>query len=318
MGLLWDVLSQSFPPAPTWSIDQIPDLTGKVVIVTGGNAGIGKETVRALLAHNATVYMASRSEERARGAIADLKADTGKDALFLHLDLGNLASVRAAAAEFLSKEKQLDILFNNAGVMYPPPHSTTDDGYDLQFGTNVIGHFLFTQLLVPVLLSTAESSPDRKARIITTSSLGHQWPGLSLDYDSFIDSPARQRRSKYWLYSQSKFASGNVVVARELARRYGDKGIVSISLHPGSINSELARYVPGVGFLKRFFFPIFLHDSARGALTQLWAGTAPEAADSNGKYFVPWARPGVPVPATQDPEVAQKLWDWLEKEVANK
>ncbi|KAL0955504.1 hypothetical protein HGRIS_001742 [Hohenbuehelia grisea] len=313
MGVLGDLIDHLFVGKPKWTVEQIPDLSEKVIIVTGGNTGIGKETIRALLNRNAKVYMASRTEERARAAIADLKADTGKEALFLHLDLANLASVRKAAAEFLSQERELHVLFNNAGVMWPSVSLVTDDGYDLQFGTNVIGHFLFTQLLMPVLLSTAQASPDRQARIITTSSIGGYLGHL--DYDTFKDSAKRRSCFRHTLYAQSKY--GNVVVAREIARRYADKGIVSISLHPGTINSELPRYMPGYSVLGKLA-PLLLHDSAHGALTQLFVGTTPDAAEYNGKYFVPWARLGNPHPTTQDPEVAQRLWAWLEKEVSSK
>ncbi|KAF4563006.1 hypothetical protein EYR40_007278 [Pleurotus pulmonarius] len=307
-------LDQNLPPKPIWSVDQIPDLAGKVIIVTGGNTGIGKETIRALLAHNATVYMASRSEERARSAITELKEATGKEAFFLHLDLGNLANVRKAAEEFLSKEKELHVLINNAGVMYPPISQVTDDGYDMQFGTNVIGHFHFTQLLMPALVSAAQSAPDKHARIVTVSSWGHElWPGLV--YDTFTDGPARRKCSTHYLYSQSKY--GNVVVARELARRYADQGIVSIALHPGSINSELARYTPGWNLWGKLL-GYLLYDTAHGALTQLYAATAPEAGELNGKYLIPWARLGKAIPSTQDPEVAAKLWAWLEAAVADK
>ncbi|KAG9221386.1 hypothetical protein CCMSSC00406_0009835 [Pleurotus cornucopiae] len=311
MEWLRNSIDQTYPPKPVWSVDQIPDLSGKVVIVTGGNTGIGKESVRALLVHNATVYMASRSEERAQSAIAELKEATGKEPIFLRLDLGNLSNIRKAAEEFLSKEKQLHVLMNNAGVMYPPIDQVTDDGYDMQFGTNVIGHFHFTQLLMPALLSAAQSSPDKHARIVTVSSWGHEfWPGL--EYDTFSDGPARRKCSTQYLYSQSKY--GNVVVARELARRYGDQGIVSISLHPGSINSELARHSPGFSFWGK----LLGYDTAHGALTQLYAATAPEAANLNGQYLKPWARLGKAVPSTQDPEVAAKLWAWLEAAVAGK
>ncbi|KAF4598899.1 hypothetical protein EYR38_007311 [Pleurotus pulmonarius] len=261
--------------------------------------------------------MASRSEERARSAITELKEATGKEAFFLHLDLGNLANVRKAAEEFLRralKEKELHVLINNAGVMYPPISQVTDDGYDMQFGTNVIGHFHFTQLLMPALVSAAQSAPDKHARIVTVSSWGHElWPGLV--YDTFTDGPARRKCSTHYLYSQSKY--GNVVVARELARRYADQGIVSIALHPGSINSELARYTPGWNLWGKLL-EYLLYDTAHGALTQLYAATAPEAGELNGKYLIPWARLGKAIPSTQDPEVAAKLWAWLEAAVADK
>ncbi|KIO23027.1 hypothetical protein M407DRAFT_215532, partial [Tulasnella calospora MUT 4182] len=134
-------LDQAYPPKSKFDPSRdMPDLTGKVIIVTGGNTGIGKHTIRALLNKNAKVYMASRSKERAEKAIADLKQETGKDAIFLELDLASLDKVTKAAKEFMSKEPALHILFNSGGVMVPPIEQVTEDGYDLQFGTNVLGH----------------------------------------------------------------------------------------------------------------------------------------------------------------------------------
>ncbi|KAF8659670.1 hypothetical protein AX16_001811, partial [Volvariella volvacea WC 439] len=138
MGQIVSGYRQGWPPASKFSVDDIPDLTGKVVIVTGGNTGIGKETVKALLAHNAKVYLAARSQEKASQAIKDLLQETGKEAIFLKLDLSDLKSIKRSAEEFQSKEKELHILFNNAGVMFPPVSEITTDGYDLQFGTNVL------------------------------------------------------------------------------------------------------------------------------------------------------------------------------------
>ncbi|KAG7449874.1 NAD-P-binding protein [Guyanagaster necrorhizus] len=301
-------LSQSFPPAPKWAADQIPDLSGRVIIVTGGNTGIGKETIRALLKRNAKVYIAARSEKKAQSAIRELLKDTGKEALFLKLDLASLKSVREAASEFKSKELELHILFNNAGVMWPPLHQASADGYDLQFATNVMGHFLLTYLLLGHLKTGAKSLPEKKSRIINTSS-GASYLTHRIDWDSLVDGPKRQ---SWWssteaLYHQSKFA--NVVLSNELGRRYGDDGIVSISLNPGNINSELLRHKPLVQHLSRYF----LYSTTYGALTQLWAGTAPEAAACNGMFLAPWARIARPNPCTDDPAVAKKLWGWLEE-----
>jgi len=143
MGLVLSYLISSFPPASHFTVKDIPDLSGKVIIVTGANTGIGKETAKALLSHNAKVYIAARSKEKAEQAIADLKDQTGKEAIFLKLDLSDLNSVKAAAEEFQSQEKALHVLFNNAGVMMPPMDQLTTQGYDLQIGTNTLGPFYF-------------------------------------------------------------------------------------------------------------------------------------------------------------------------------
>ncbi|KAK7435108.1 hypothetical protein VKT23_019801 [Stygiomarasmius scandens] len=133
-------INEVFPPKPTWSVDEIPDLTGQVIIVTGGNTGLGKLTVEALLNHNAKVYLAARSQSKASEAIQDLFNKTGNKAIsWLKLDLADLQSIKAAVTEFTSKENHLHVLFNNAGVMLPDIKDLTAQGYDLQFGTNVLG-----------------------------------------------------------------------------------------------------------------------------------------------------------------------------------
>ena len=138
-----------------------------------------------------------------------------------------------------SKEERLDVLFNSGGLMYPPVEQTTKDGYDLQFGTNVLGPFLLTKLLLPAFLKGKASSPDGHARIIVTSSayayLGH------LDFETFKDGPTRRKLSTEELYNQSKLA--DVLLAFELARRHGEQGIVTVALHPGILRTELTRHL---------------------------------------------------------------------------
>jgi NAD(P)-dependent dehydrogenase (short-subunit alcohol dehydrogenase family) len=308
MGATLSVLDQSFPPKPTWGVDDIPDLTGKVILVTGGNAGVGKETVKQLLVHNAKVYLAARNAQKANEAIAELKNETGKQAVFLQLDLSDIPAVRRSAQEFLSKESQLHVLINNAGVMVTPKDEVTVQKYDMQFGTNVIGHWLFTNLLLPALFAATEASPSHeKARIVTVSSSAN-YLTKGLDFDAIADGPERKKYSEWELYNKSKF--GNIVVARELARRYGDK-IVSTSLHPGNIRTDLQRNLPGWqhAILNWMLYPV-----PYGALTQLYCATAPSAADANGKFFIPWARLGEPNKGALDPQVGEKLWSWLENE----
>jgi len=299
---------QSFPPKPTYSTDDIPDLTGKVVIVTGGTAGIGKFTCKTLLEHNAKVYIAARNAEKAAKVMEELQTQTGKEAHFLKVDLASLESIKAAAEEFQRKESQLHILFNNGGVMDSTSNGVTADGYDLQFGTNALGHFYFTKLLLPTLISTAKTSPDKKVRVVTSSSLTHFLHGL--DFNTFKDGPAKRRAFSYLLYSQSKF--GNVVFGLELARRYGDQGIVSIVLNPGNIKSDLLR---NLSLIQQYFASWFMYPTSYGAFTQLWGGTSVEGADFNGKYLRPWARLGKPDPKAEDPELGKQLWTWFEEQV---
>ncbi|KAG8896135.1 hypothetical protein FRC01_011990, partial [Tulasnella sp. 417] len=281
------LISETFPPKPQFNPDRdIPDLSGKVIIVTGGNTGIGKQTIRVLLSKNAKVYMAARSKAKAEAAIAELKGVTGKDALFLQLDLANLDSITKAATEFMNKEPALHLLFNNGGVMVPPPDQITSDGYDLQFGTNVLGHGHFTLCLLPALLAGAKSSSDGKARVINTSSNAATMIN-KIDFDTLRDGPKRKKLGRVNLYHQSKL--GNVVFSNELAKRYGSEGIISHSLNPGSVKSDLQRHAPS---LVLRLFGWILHPVEFGALTQLWVGTSPETINTNGGYFIPWARVG--------------------------
>ncbi|KAF8662080.1 hypothetical protein AX16_001190 [Volvariella volvacea WC 439] len=353
MGQMLSGIRQSWPSASKFNMNDIPVLTGKVTIVMGGNTyvypiyqlhtflirvddycnGIGKETVKALLTHNAKVYLAARSTEKASQAINNLLLETVKEAVFLKLDLSNLKSIKRAAEEFQSKEKELHILFNSAGVMFPPIEEITTDGYDLQFGTNVLGKDTFawycsigmlmlsynlqvitislnTKLLLPTLLSTAKNTPEESVRVVTTASLAHELT-KKIDFNTFKDGPARKKKGSQGLYVQSKF--GNVVQALELARRYSDQGIVSISLNPGNIRTDLQRHVSSV--YQTIMILFFLHPPPMGALTQLYGGTSPEGANLNGKYLIPWARVYPALPPTQDPETGKQLWNWLEEQV---
>ncbi|KAJ7154081.1 NAD(P)-binding protein [Mycena filopes] len=308
MGGIVSTISQLFPPKSKFSVDDIPDLTGQVIIVTGGNSGVGKETVKALLQHNAKVYIATRSAEKTKAAIEDLKAQTGKEAEFLSVDLADLQSIKRGAEEFLKKESRLDVLFNNGGVMEPPIEQLTAQNYDLTFGTNVLGHFYLTKLLLPTLIATA--SPGKPARVVNTASSGAELFSQPINFNSLRDGPARKRLRPDQLYFQSKF--GNVAFSNELFRRYGEQGVVSVALNPGNLQSGLQRYLSGV---KKYLISLILYPTPMGALTQLWAGTTDEGATFGGKYLFPWARVGKS-PST-DAVAEKELWTWLEEQVVD-
>ncbi|TFK47752.1 NAD(P)-binding protein [Heliocybe sulcata] len=309
MGAYLSAFRQTFPGKPKFDIDRdVPDLSGKVMIVTGATTGIGKEIAKGLLRRNAKVYITAKSHGKAEGAIADLEKASGKKPEYLILDLADLNSVKVAAEDFLSKETQIHVLFKNAGVQDAPIDWLTAQGYDLHIGTNVLGHFYFTHLLLPTLLSTAKSLPEGKTRVINTSSSTHLQGGL--DYTTFRDGKERRKLSSRKLYGQSKF--GTLVFGKELARRYGDQGIVSVAVNPGSIQSDIRRYTPR---LQRWINQFSLHPTPYGAVTQLWAGTTLEGLDMNGKYGVPWAREGPPRKDAEDPEVGRKFWEWMDDQV---
>ncbi|KAJ7176761.1 NAD(P)-binding protein [Mycena filopes] len=306
---IWAFIHQSyFCGRPTWSEQAIPDLSGQVVIVTGGNAGLGKETVRALLQHNAKVYMACRSRVKADAAISELLLLTGKEAIFLELDLSSLSSVKTATETFLSEETELHILYNNAGIMVPPVELATVDGYDLTFGTNVLGHFYLTKLLLPALLTAAASNPGT-GRVVNLTSVAHYV--AVPNYHTLKDGPARRKAHPGDMYCQSKWA--NAVFSAELARRYGDEGIVSVAVNPGNLRTNLDQHAFGIVYLAVKMLMIWPVEW--GVLGQLWAGTSPEAALLNGKYIAPWAQVGRARGDVDDPRTGAELWTWLEEQV---
>ncbi|KAI0253336.1 hypothetical protein BJV78DRAFT_203386 [Lactifluus subvellereus] len=349
------IIKQLVPPEPVWNTSDVPDQTGKTVIVTGGNEGIGRETARVLLSKGAKVYIAARTEEKSQSTIDELKAETGKDSVcFLNLDLSDLASIKTAAEEFRRKEAELHTLYNNGDVGYAPVEKVTAQGWDMQFGTNVLGHFYLTKLLLPVLTETAKKAPAKTVRVINVSSIGHygaaegiRWSTLAPGNESL---EARKKFGSARLFFQSKL--GNILFSNELARRYGGEGIVSISLNPGLDLSrqagslvhrviQLVKYgiyyivsCGDLGFLSeggRSSHPFTgdgpslgrvgeaatskISASSHGAITSLFAGTAHHASDLNGKYLTAWARVTLPGKKAINPELEKKLWEWCEEKV---
>ncbi|TFK94492.1 NAD(P)-binding protein [Polyporus arcularius HHB13444] len=273
-----------FLPKPKWDVDQIPDLSGKIMVVTGGNTGIGKETVKSLLTHNATVYIAGRNPQKVQEAIDDLRGETGKAACFC----SSTSPIRARSR--MPSEQRLDVLFNSAGLIYPAVYLVTKDGYDMQFGANVIA--------ITAVIASTNTSPDGKARVIKTFSVGHSFVS-GIDFDTIRDGPKRTKAGTMKLYSQSKFA--NVVLL--------EQGIVSVSLYPGNLKTDLQRHISKIeAALTKFT----LYPAPMGALTQLYAGTMPEGANLGGQYLIPWARVGKAKKDTADPDAGRKLWEWLE------
>ncbi|KAF8152852.1 hypothetical protein K438DRAFT_1623060 [Mycena galopus ATCC 62051] len=315
-------LSQDlYPPSSKFQPQHdIPDLTGKVALVTGGNTGIGFHTVQQLLLKNATVYLASRSADKGAKAIKRLEEATGRKALFLQLDLADLASVRHAATSFLAQESRLDILFNNGGVMVTPVAQLTAQNQDLQFGTNVTGHYFLTQLLLPALICSFQATKV-PARVIHTSSSGHKQacPGTGIEFVSLTGGPARnawlKKLTKRWmalgrrLYGESKL--GNILVSNHLAKKYSDV-LVSCALHPGSVRTNLQQNLPG---LMQRMLDVVLPPPDMGAYTQLWAGTTAEPNQINGQYLIPWARMGKADPISSSSKLEEQTIAWLEEQI---
>ncbi|KAF8316061.1 NAD-binding protein [Clavulina sp. PMI_390] len=313
-GAVLSFFKEAFPGTPRWAAKELPDLSGKVYFVTGGNAGLGKETAKVLLEHGGKVYIACRSLEKANSAAEELRKSSNNAVGIvevIQLDLADLTSVKKAVDEYLQKETRVDALINNAGIMMPPIDQLTRQNYDGQFGTNALGHFYLTQLLLPTLLRSAQTSSDGKARVVNVSSMAHL-RSLSgpVRLETLVDGPARRKMNPEQLYSQSK--SANILLSNALARKFGDQGIVSIAINPGLIRTDIYDCY---GPVRRAVTERILQPVQWGALTQLFAAAAPEARHMNGQYLGPWATQRSCRSDHCDVAKEDALWAWCEEEV---
>ncbi|KAK1224642.1 short-chain alcohol dehydrogenase [Marasmius sp. AFHP31] len=298
-------------PANSFTESDIPDLTGKVALVTGGNSGIGKQIVSVLAAKGAKVYLAARSEEKYEKALQEihrLKPDNPGQIAFLKLDLSTAQRAKEAADDFKRKETALHLLFNNAGIMGMENGVLSDDGYELRWATNVFGPFVFTYHLLPLLLQTSKSFPPGTVRIINIASDSPKrlpkTGGIPLD-----DPTVGQNGAAMECYSYSKLAS--ILITRQLAKRH--PGIWSFAPHPGTIGTEFMTKIgipgPLLWVLNRTMFKTVQY----GALTPLYAGTSPTIdATQNGKFLMPVAKfeDRLPHPQAGDDEFGATLWEW--------
>jgi NAD(P)-dependent dehydrogenase (short-subunit alcohol dehydrogenase family) len=253
-----------------WTTANIPDQSGRIAVITGANTGLGYETATALAAHGAHVVLAVRNVEKGKQAAARI----GGDVSVVELDLTSLAAVRTAADELKSRFDHLDLLINNAGVM-TTPKSTTADGFELQFGTNHLGHFAFTGLLVDHIADVPG------ARVVTVSSNGHKM----LADIHFDDLQWEHGYNRMRAYSQSKLA--NLLFTYELQRRLSDgHAAVAVAAHPGFSSTELGRNLPNLlQPVVNAFSPLLGQSAAMGALPTLRAATNPGVL--GGQYFGP-------------------------------
>jgi NAD(P)-dependent dehydrogenase (short-subunit alcohol dehydrogenase family) len=258
-----------------WTTAEMPDLSGRTAIVTGANTGLGLATADALAAHGARVILAVRNTDKGDAAASTIRSDhPDADVTVQALDLSDLASVRAAADALLADERGIDLLVNNAGVMYTP-ESTTVDGFELQMGTNHLGHFALTGLLLPRLLDAPNS------RIVTVSSVGHKIRS-KIDVDTLAGTDDYDRVAAY---GRSKLA--NLLFTYELQRRLAAAGATTAALaaHPGLSDTELIRNSPKFLQWGEFLFRPIMQSAERGALPTLRAATDPTAR--GGQYYGP-------------------------------
>lgn len=282
-----------------WTEQSIPDQRGRVAIVTGGNTGLGFETARILAAYGAKVVLAVRDVEKGNRAAARMIGDVAVQAL----DLTSLDSIRSAGADLRAAYPRIDLLINNAGVMYTP-RRTTVDGFELQFGTNHLGHFALTCLLIDRLL------PVLGSRVVTVSSTGHRIQAAI----HFDDLQWEHSYNRAGAYGQSKLA--NLMFTYELQRRLAHHGTtIAVAAHPGVSNTDLIRNLPAAfrGPI-RWLAPLLTQKPEMGALPTLRAATDPAAL--GGQYYGPggWGEiRGYPnlvasSPDSYDLAVQQRLW----------
>ena len=293
--------------APKWTEADVPDQSGRVAVVTGSNSGLGLDTARVLAEHGATVVIAVRDIEKGAAAAARIRQGAPDAHVSVQtLDLGSLNSVRSAAAEVKAAYPRIDLLINNAGVMYTTPRQSTEEGFEMQFGTNHLGHFALTGLLLDSLLDVPGS------RVITVSSVGHR--GLAKIH--FDDLHWTRRYNRFAAYGQSKLA--NLMFTYELQRRLAAKGAntIAAAAHPGFSDTELQRHLPSSA---RPAIRLIAQSSAMGALPTLRAATDP--AGEGGQYYGPGGpgefagHPKVVASSRQshDESIQRRLWSASEE-----
>jgi NAD(P)-dependent dehydrogenase (short-subunit alcohol dehydrogenase family) len=304
------------------------NLSGKRVLITGVSAGLGVETARVLAAHGAQVVGAARDLAKAKRATQQVLADAahGGSLELVELDLASLASVRACAQALLAQDKRFDLVIANAGVM-ATPFGHTADGFETQFGTNHLGHFVLVNRIVPLL------APG--ARVVNLSSAGHRFANVDLEDPNFL----RTQYAEFVAYGRSKTA--NILFTVEFDRRHRGDGVRAAAVHPGGIRTELVRHMDST-VLQTMVDRINADHAARGeppyswktipqgAATSVWAGVVASAEDVGGRYCEDChvsqvvedknlndIREGVR-PYALDPEAAKALWTLSEKMVGER
>ncbi|MGW1343784.1 oxidoreductase [Kribbella sp. NPDC002412] len=295
----------------TWSTADIPDLTGRRALVTGATSGLGYETALELLRHGAEVLIAARNPEKAARSASDLEQASGREPIVVELDLADLTSVEKAADQVTKTYDRLDLLVNNAGVM-ATPYRQTADGFELQLGTNHLGHFALTGRLLPLLLKAPSS------RVVTVSSMMHRTARTIRESD--LRRPERGY-SKWVAYGKSKLA--NLLFMLELDRRARAAGtnLLSAGAHPGYASTHLQTHGPelaGRSLEARVWTGInklVAQSAAAGAWPSLYAATNPDLRP--GSYVGPGffeyrGKPAIVLPTrtAQDPALAERLWTW--------
>ncbi|OAQ87053.1 short-chain dehydrogenase/reductase [Purpureocillium lilacinum] len=290
----------------------IPSLQDKVILVTGGNIGLGKQAILEFAKHKPRqIWLAARNLDKARAAVKEIQQQI-RDALIriLQMDLTSFASIRKAARIFLEESDRLDVLMLNAGIMATLP-GLTENGYEVQFGTNHMGHALLTKLLLPMLDKTAQSSPDADVRVVVLTSEGHKLgPKAGILFDTLKTEYAHV--DAFVRYGQSKFA--NVLFARRLAQLRPRLTVAAV--HPGVVRTNLVAGATGMSKSARVAGPLAnlaFTPVSEGVKNQLWASVSKHVV--SGEYYEPVGVPDKVRKLGRSDELAKALWDWTETEL---
>jgi retinol dehydrogenase-12 len=293
-------------------VEDIPPLDGKVILVTGGGSGLGKQAITYLAQHNPSqIWLATQNIEEAEAACTDIRQQVHQaDLRILPLDLASLDAVKQAATTFLAQADRLDILMLNAGVMCIPP-GLTEDGFEKHFGINHMGHALLTKLLLPLLTRTASVSDD--VRVVVVTSYSHWNAPKEGILFNILKTPA-EHLSGSQRYGHSKLA--NILFARHLASLYPNLTVAAV--HPGAADTNLhanatdSRLIDRL--MNRYLYRFLIFSSvATAAKHQVWAAT--KKGLRSGEYYEPLGITGGGRPEGKDLQLAQKLWDWTEAEL---
>ncbi|KAF4630334.1 hypothetical protein G7Y89_g7798 [Cudoniella acicularis] len=285
------ILTQLFPPSPKFTDNNLPSLVGKVFIVTSANSGVGFEVAKILYCKGGTVYIAGRSPTKVAAAIEAIRTTSNEGPGYiksLYLDLSDLSTISTCVSSFLAQETRLDVLWNNAGIGQSPAGSVSVQGHEAHMGTNCLGPFLLTKLLLPIFVQTAKSSPRGSVRVIFTSSglVDMKAPegGVSLTELA----PDNLSKDVVRNYSASK--AGNWFLASEFDKRIRKEGIVCVTQNPGNLRTSgwTSDRIPWAA--RKFFSPV-LHEPKFGAYTELWVGLSEDVkCEDGGRFAIPWGR----------------------------
>jgi retinol dehydrogenase 12 len=295
----------------------IPSLKDKVILITGANSGLGKQSLLELSRHEPRyIWLASRSTSKAHELISEMK-DQGYNHQIIkpiELDLSSLNSILRAARQIREQTSQLDILILNAGIMAVPP-GVTENGYEIQFGTNYLGHAFLVRRLLPLLVGTAQQhGPESDVRIVLVSSTAYRYaPSCGIDFSSLTKSHIKGM-STVVRYGQSKLAVN--LYGQELSKRY--RALKVVIVHPGQVRTNLGDAASSSSLLMKVLWKLTSAlngvDPETGVLNQLWAATSD--AVLSGKYYDPVGVINQDIEHTEQPELASKLWEWTEQQLS--